>query len=290
MSGLTPEQYVKTAEDLMAAKMYSLAACVMIYYDIMLTFADEVELIWSKKFSFFSLLWYINRYVSPLGYVVIIVSFHDRWSDAVCDRYILFPEALKISTSLAIGVIFILRLYALYQGRKIVVVLGSILLAGELGIKIWAFTCGTRLQLPPGLVGCILVGKPDLRIAFTWISELIFDSIVFFATLYRAISSHSRVKGQRRVSLFDVMIRDGVIYFGVIFVANLLTVLMFMLAPADIKAINASFSTLITNLMVSRMILHMRSVGSKYDQDQSFELNRVMRKAPVPNRNQSAFL
>ena len=30
-------------------------------------------------------------------------AFHDPWSKQVCDRYILFPEAFKVVTSLVIG-------------------------------------------------------------------------------------------------------------------------------------------------------------------------------------------
>ncbi|KAK2464698.1 hypothetical protein APHAL10511_003274 [Amanita phalloides] len=78
-------------------------------------------------------------------------------------------------------------------------------------------------------------------------------------------------------SLFNLVVRDGVIYFAVIFVANLVTVLTFIFAPMDVKAINASFSTLITNLMVSRLILNLRSVvQAGYEQDQSFELHEVL--------------
>lgn len=69
-----------------------------------------------------------NRYLSPLGYIVIIVcefrfaflvlvafgvviplkrgphpAFHDPWSLSVCNRYVLFPEALKIVTAFTIG-------------------------------------------------------------------------------------------------------------------------------------------------------------------------------------------
>ncbi|KAF8737110.1 hypothetical protein AX14_013466 [Amanita brunnescens Koide BX004] len=271
MSGLTPEQYVTTAEHLLIAKMVSLSACVMLFYDIMLTFADEVELIWSQKFSLVTVLWHINRYVTPLGYIIIIVSFHDPWSKSVCDRYILFPEAVKIVTSFAIGVVFILRLYAIYQRSMVVVTLGCLLLTAELGVKIWAFTSGTSLLLPPGLVGCILVGKTNLRFACTWIAELVFDSIIFIATLYQALLNNSRTFHE--ISLFDLVVREGVICFAIIFVTNLATVLLFIFSPEDLKAINASFSTLIMSLMVSRLILSLRSVvRSTYDQNHTFEL------------------
>lgn len=35
---------------------------VMLFYDIMLTFADEVELIWSQRFSLVTVLWHIVRF------------------------------------------------------------------------------------------------------------------------------------------------------------------------------------------------------------------------------------
>ncbi|KAF9456955.1 hypothetical protein BDZ94DRAFT_292653 [Collybia nuda] len=240
---LSRQELAEIAGHLMAAKLFSLASCVMLFYDVFLTFGEEVERIWKRKFAPMTVLWFLNRYLSPLGYIVIIVSFHQPWSKEVCNRYVLYPEALKIVTSLTIGIIFNLRLYAIYSRSMIIAIMGSLLLAVELGVKIWAFTDGTSLDLPEGIVGCILVGKSHARFVFTWIAELAFDSIMFFATLYRVIV-HNRLRHGNTMNLVDLILRDGVIYFGIIFVANLVTVLMFLLAPPDIKAMNASFSTL----------------------------------------------
>jgi hypothetical protein len=116
------------------------------------------------------------------------------WPIDVCDRYILYPEATKVVTCAVIGVIFILRVHAIYGRSTKVTVLTSLALVAELSIKIvsvmailclresnlirfqYAFTDGTRLHLPdgkynralydraitdhyiPGIVGCILVG------------------------------------------------------------------------------------------------------------------------------------
>jgi len=64
----------------MAAKMFSLASCgeahqqievlssssrlprkVMLFYDIAITFGEEVEVIWARKFSIVSWLWFLVR-------------------------------------------------------------------------------------------------------------------------------------------------------------------------------------------------------------------------------------
>ncbi|KAF8891486.1 hypothetical protein CPB84DRAFT_1683340, partial [Gymnopilus junonius] len=212
-----------------ATKMFSLASCVMLFYDIMLTFGEEVERIWLKKFSFFTILWFLNRYLSPLGYIVIIVSFNDPWSQEVCNRYVLYPEALKCVTSFVIGMIFIIRLYAIYSRSLTILLIGVCFLALELALKIWAFTDGTSISLPAGLVGCILVGQQYSRFVFTWVAELIFDTVVVFLTFWRT----ARVRQERSgntMSLYNLILRDGLVYFAVIFGVNLATVLVFLVS------------------------------------------------------------
>ncbi|OCH91426.1 hypothetical protein OBBRIDRAFT_792257 [Obba rivulosa] len=261
-SHLTPgESLTTTAEHLLAAKLYSLASCVMLFYDIALTFGDEVEKIWKQRFTGATFLWFMNRYISPLGYIVVIVSFNDpKWHGPACNHYVLYPEALKIVTASAVGAIFILRLYSIYSRNNKILVGFTVLLLAELGTKIWAFTDGAALQLPPGFVGCILTGKsaPGKRIVYTWVAELVFDSAVFFATLYRTLSLYRSTHISEAQSLIGVIMRDGIMYFAVIFMSNLVTVLIFLLAPDDLKVVNASFSTLITSLMVSRLMLNLR--------------------------------
>ncbi|KAJ3519650.1 hypothetical protein NMY22_g13104 [Coprinellus aureogranulatus] len=253
----------RAARRLMAAKMYSLASVVMIYYDLFLTFGDELELIWFQpKYNIMTWLWALNRYVLPLGYIVIVASFHMRWDDDVCDKYVLYPEAMKIVATAAIGVIFILRVRAIFGRDKYVTALVWVLLAAELALKIWAFTDGVRLELPDGELP--LHGSPSSFL--NYIADRTgypnSDTVVFGLTLYKTLRIYHVQLGKRRpMSLFVLIVRDGIIYFGVIFAANLANVLVFMLAEDGIKSINASFSTLITSLMVSRLILNLKIEG-----------------------------
>jgi len=70
---LSPHEATEIAGHLMAAKMYNLASCVMLFYDMFITFGDEVEKIWKQKFTVATVLWFMNRYLSPLGYIVVLV-------------------------------------------------------------------------------------------------------------------------------------------------------------------------------------------------------------------------
>ncbi|KJA19923.1 hypothetical protein HYPSUDRAFT_43818 [Hypholoma sublateritium FD-334 SS-4] len=75
---------------------------VMLLYDHMITFGEEVDKIWSRPFTLPTLLFYLNRYVTHLQYIVIQVAFHETtWSDSVCRRYVKFAGAA--TTSLVAG-------------------------------------------------------------------------------------------------------------------------------------------------------------------------------------------
>ncbi|KJA19156.1 hypothetical protein HYPSUDRAFT_204886 [Hypholoma sublateritium FD-334 SS-4] len=274
------------AHDLMAVKMYSLATFVMVYYDIIITFGDEVERVWRRKFTWFSVLWFLNQYVPPLGFVVIILAFHNSaWSAnaRICDAVVFFPAVLGAVTGTVIDVIFIVRLYATFSAHKAVLVFMIPLLTAKEALAILSVTSGQRLHLPPGLVGCILIAGPQGNLRFTgvWIAQLCFDATVFALTVYRALALSRVARGGVR-SLIDIIVRDGVVYFAVIFVADLVNVLTFLLAPvrpflsridmphADVctraqpalQAANASFTIAIAPLMVSRLILNMRGADA----------------------------
>ena len=89
--------YVHTTWHAFKTKV-KLVAAVMLFYDIAITFGDEVEKIWKRPFSGATVLWTLvrfpsrllmmwlivllffkNRYLSPLGYIVIIVCESNRW-------------------------------------------------------------------------------------------------------------------------------------------------------------------------------------------------------------------
>ncbi|OCH85812.1 hypothetical protein OBBRIDRAFT_807230 [Obba rivulosa] len=244
---------VETADrHLLAVKMFNMVSCVMLWYDIALTFGDEVEKIWKQRFTGATILWFMNRYPLPLGVEHMLIpdspAIHDpSWTGAACSRYVLFPEGLKLVTTTAVSG-----------------------MAAHIHSAVWAFTNGTALQLQPGIVGCVLAPKsaPGKRFVYTWIVELVFDSIVFFATLYRTLSFYRATRIIRTQSLIRLIMRDGIMYFAIIFASNLLTVLLFILAPDDLKPINTPFSTVTKHDFVSSIIGNLGEPLSPWADDE----------------------
>ncbi|KAK7461927.1 hypothetical protein VKT23_008358 [Stygiomarasmius scandens] len=236
-----------------AALYFQLAAFVMVVYDHILTFPEEVNYIWGQKLNGATLLFFINRYITPIEFIVVLVAFHQQnWPPEVCDRFVAFEGAATIALVTIAELVMILRVYALY-GRPIPL-LSFLLLAliGQVIISSIGIVSGFAAPFPPPLHGCVLTGTRALFPAL-WVAPLILDSIIFLLTVWR-----TRRYLSQHVSTAYVLMRDGTIYFFLIFMANASNVIIYYTAADDLKAFGASFSQLITSLMISRLIINLR--------------------------------
>ncbi|KAG8757844.1 hypothetical protein FRC11_004244 [Ceratobasidium sp. 423] len=119
-------------------------------------------------------------------------------------------------------IILILRTYALYQRNKYILGLLAFFWTGQMIVMGTTMRHPTRVELPEGLA----VFKAEMEVM---------------------------------QPLIHVIVRDGVLYFTVILSANLLNCLLYYLAPPSLKVIGASFSQIITVVMISRLQLNLRS-------------------------------
>ncbi|KAJ3490880.1 hypothetical protein NLJ89_g11398 [Agrocybe chaxingu] len=88
------EEFAELARHLAAGKYFQLAAFVMLIYDHLLTFADEVERIWKPDFSGATVLFLINRYLTPIQFIIIVTAFqHPGWVDETCVHFM--PNSAK---------------------------------------------------------------------------------------------------------------------------------------------------------------------------------------------------
>lgn len=99
-----------------------------------------------------------SSYKKRLNGENVPAGFHDpNWGPEACERYVRFPEILKIFTATAVGsrfaalasmiccmlkpyirspVVFILRLYAIWGRNRNILICFSVLLALEIAVKI----------------------------------------------------------------------------------------------------------------------------------------------------------
>ncbi|KAJ3509774.1 hypothetical protein NLJ89_g5040 [Agrocybe chaxingu] len=255
------ETLASVASHLRDAKCVQLAAFAILIYDHALTFPLEVERIWKQKVTGPAILFLLNRYVTPLQYIVIITAFHlPTWTGKACDDFVMFEGALSAVMSNVCEVIMILRVYALYgRSNKILAFLGLLWLL-QLVISLKGVSTGVAVQLPPfpPFVGCILTG-PNNWFSVVWVGPLVTDTAIFVLMLWRI---RRYIRSTESIPLLHIFVRDGLIYFLVIFLMNFMNALLFFLAPEDLKPIGAPFSAMMTAVMISRLVLNLRSAKS----------------------------
>ncbi|KAF7783315.1 hypothetical protein Agabi119p4_2691 [Agaricus bisporus var. burnettii] len=270
---------------LLAGKYFQIAAFVMLAYDHLITLGQEVETIWMRPISVASMLFLFNRYATLMQFIIIVhsmtlvgkarfvklASFRTQYSSLTffqaCTKFVRFEGTCTVAL-VAIGqLIMILRVVAVYQGSQKVFTFLLFLWTGQIIISAVGLRTGFVVPLPPGLVGCILTGSGTL-FPSVWIVPLVTDSFIFLLTIYR--TGHnighfftSFASGGITDRAVTLLLRDGVVYYFLILIANLMNALLYFLAEPDIKPIGASFSQLLTSTVLSRLVLNLRSLSSR---------------------------
>jgi len=133
-------------------------------------------------------------------------------------------------------ILCLVRVYALYgRSQRILAFLsfvgfmsfvtatGAILAGRHAGSEV--------IPVLSGFVGCAQYTPPagGRYAAIAWTGVTVFDSIVFSLTLYKAFTIG------RGIPLLDVIVRDGTIYFSVLFIMNLANILSLRFSPPLLK-------------------------------------------------------
>uniref|UniRef100_A0A0W0EX04 DUF6533 domain-containing protein n=1 Tax=Moniliophthora roreri TaxID=221103 RepID=A0A0W0EX04_MONRR len=121
----------------------------ILFWDHIITFGKELELIWIHPKSRSSILFLAFRYFS-LASNLIVTAFLglDNWSIEVCSHYSLFRQVILFVSQAAVCSLLTLRLYALYACDKRVLVLYAITAVTAVALAGYALTGQKSIQLP----------------------------------------------------------------------------------------------------------------------------------------------
>ncbi|KAK6966310.1 hypothetical protein R3P38DRAFT_3155561 [Favolaschia claudopus] len=261
-----------TPADLSSSHFLGAISFALLFYDYLLTLDLEISRYWGSRFSWPTVLFFINRYGALLGNVPVIVQkfWSAPESSALSPHKLTTKEHLElyhqwfvITTQILIGVMLIFRTYALYERNRTILILMLLVGAGVVAACIWGtiFSGKVRVVLGPGSempvhLGCTytIIDSQTVDLIVAWASMAIFDSLIFFLTLYKALSQRYLVG----VQLLHVLLRDGSIYFGVVVVSNLCNIMTFIFGGPFTRGVATTFTNIISSIMISRLMLNIR--------------------------------
>ncbi|KAL7279881.1 hypothetical protein ACG7TL_006290 [Trametes sanguinea] len=214
---------VKEADELRTTFYVGIASFTALVWDHIITLGDEIEYIWKRK-------------KGPRSMTVIGINIA--------------------------ALMMLLRIYAMYERKKSVVIFVGVVFCVEFGVNAWLLTHG---------VACTMIFDPDkvkgpIASASAWL-PLLYDTIVFVLTIKR---TYRGVKNPTVGRIMRVLLKEGLLYYSllmespfrkhsVIFTITLILTLMIVFAPDGLKNLTAQM----TVAMMSRITLHLKKQASK---------------------------
>ncbi|KAJ7208259.1 hypothetical protein GGX14DRAFT_454254 [Mycena pura] len=251
-------------------------ACLLVY-ELVTSLDDEVARVWSLKWRLPKILFMLNRYVIRAMLVVLwIVADYPGTSAEFCRVYgywQMIPLRLAI---LAAQALVVIRVWAIYNNsRPMFWVLCTLYTLEVLAVALCVLiaTRDTQGVAQPAPLSCALVSRSGYLLkraaSGTWIAPLCFEFIMVLITLAKLVPRWSWRSPRRQAGLWgsggnatlDVLARDSLIYFVLIFTFTLTNAIIYELNfSAYYHSLLLGPTSAISCIAVSRMVINMRSL------------------------------
>ncbi|KAL4252184.1 hypothetical protein ABKN59_005504 [Abortiporus biennis] len=246
-----------------AVQAMTLAGFAALIYDHLLTLDVEIDLIWRAKKGLVSFIFLLNRYIVPL---VLIVDIYEMFALAIdsamfCKVWTTLQSILTIASFMAIHTIIAFRVYALYNGQRwmgrFLWVVGIIYFASSTSIVALAHV-HLIPDLEPKHHQC--VGSIPSFLWAAWLPSVIFETILFGLTFF-AMVGHDKRHSFNTLSI--ILYRDGMLYFVVVTLCSLFSMLVWAFADATLLGLARYFALAIVNIAGSRLVLNLKSYAAQ---------------------------
>ncbi|TBU65674.1 hypothetical protein BD310DRAFT_911818 [Dichomitus squalens] len=244
----------------------TLAAFSILYYDYALTITSEIEYYWNPpSMSAPFVLFVVSRYLGLLGPLPVFFEYFGGFPEHRCRQLQFYHQIYAYLGQAMVGVLMILRTYALYNcSKRVLAVLIFIHICG--GIQCFAaiLTSHSSLSIntPLGFKfpGCNLSLTDEqvlIDFAIAWSALLWFDTTIFVLTLYKSIKIRHEIRG----GLPETMFRDGTSSIVLSVAHTQLSLPRFaILCPnTPLKGTATTLTNVMSVTLVSRLMLNLRS-------------------------------
>ncbi|KAH8923550.1 hypothetical protein BT69DRAFT_1350104 [Atractiella rhizophila] len=245
-------------EDVLSTTRVYVTACFAIFsWDFIITFPDEYRTVWkAQRWTPIRAFFFFNRYWGLLYLSMAMCLLWSRIDPRTCDKvHLLEPVGGSI---LIFGSEFLLgaRVWAMFNRRRWIIWFFGTFAICALAIEIWAILPNRALRVPSGLRGCLSVGGGQNYIWAFWIPPLLYDTT---ATIFALVPLIAHWRKTPRTRLLTIFARDGVLYFCVVFICNLINVIYFSIPTVANPVLNGPLTFTFTTMMASHLVLHLRT-------------------------------
>ncbi|KDR65879.1 hypothetical protein GALMADRAFT_1217888 [Galerina marginata CBS 339.88] len=221
---------------------FDLAASTVIIYDIILTLETECALVWRADWNFIKALYIFQRYLPLIDtvYLTLMYQMEGGLSKSHCRNLYYGAGWLMAAGFASSELILTLRAWAVWNRNRrltiILPILWVIVWSPVIGVMV-PFLRSIEIGDPPypAFPGCFVLScGPLLAICFVMLT--VWDTLMLGLILVPGIRTYQSGANSR---LFDVVYRDGVIYYIYIFVLSIFNVVAITKFPVSYPSLSS---------------------------------------------------
>ncbi|KAF7333721.1 hypothetical protein MVEN_02328500 [Mycena venus] len=244
-----------------------LAALSLVAYDHIITFQDEVELMWKSSIHTTNVIYLWNRYFTLLALLIdtsVMLSPYKSDAAYVSDNLRYFnTEAVSSTLILAtVDFILVLRVWLLFEKARwllyvLVPMIGLEILTMGLVSHYTIYT--TKVFWPLGwpLTGCYPLGLVPRYFTFYSLPVLVVSATMFALTVYKC-GKTLLTHGRAQMPIYNLFLRDGVFWFVAIFMTFLPEVVIWAAARQSLAELMIAPGLAVTSIIGSRVLLNIK--------------------------------
>ncbi|KAJ7440612.1 hypothetical protein FB451DRAFT_1300022 [Mycena latifolia] len=263
-----PSEVWQVLDDARTTNSMILGALTLVAYDHLITFHDEVELMWKSGLCTTNVVYLWNRYFTliVLSYdaSVMLTPFKTNAVSTSCIRFFQ-GEAVTSTLILAtVDFILVLRVWILYGKKRMLlyllvpmIVLEIITMALVSHYTIASVADYWALSWP--LTGCYPQAVVPRFFAFYSVPMLVVSITMFLMTVYKC-GKTLLTHGRAQLPIYNMFLRDGVFWFVAIFVIFIPEVIIWARARQSLAEILIAPGLAVTSIIGSRVLLNIRGL------------------------------
>ncbi|KAJ3812759.1 hypothetical protein EV368DRAFT_86485 [Lentinula lateritia] len=236
-----------------------------------------------RPFRWPIMFYFANRYILFFALIGILISF-DTTTKVNCQAIYIFNQ-LTGNASVGLASINLgLRTLAVYGNSKTLAIILIIAILGHWSLILQA---GVLLKAAwsPEANQCIIISTNNTILAATFIYSMVFDLLVFLLNAYKLGLRKGSTSSMGESRLGRLLFGDGLVYFFVAFLSNLLATVFMLLNLNSIMTVifnipAAISSTIVACRVVRRLSTFTNEGAEMFNPGAQLELCRGSRMRP----------
>ncbi|KAF6766688.1 hypothetical protein DFP72DRAFT_997781 [Ephemerocybe angulata] len=261
----TADHFIYVTQVYFCVSFLSLDAVVL--WDWFISLPREYRFVWRTRWTPVKLAYLFCRYWVITVVPYLLYCFVVDHSRETCERIFRIPVALAMWNQVGSEFVLLIRTYAFFSRNVYVLWFLLSALSGVVAYQLYVDT--TQMLLlpffkPPFDKGpCLPMSKPhSAHLLGFFVAPLLFDTVVTLMTVWKAFHIRRR-NGGPNSRLIQTFLREGVFYYILISIANLINGIFYLQPRQVISAINIPLSVMLGPVLACRLILDLRERGSE---------------------------